>query len=294
MAIFVIGDLHLSLGAQKPMDVFPGWQGYLARLEANWRALIAPGDTVVLAGDTSWAMKLEDTAADFAFLQSLPGKKLLIKGNHDYWWNSAAKMRAFFARQGFDSLDILHNNSYEAEGLALCGTRSWMLDAADPQDEKVRAREQGRLRASLAAAAPGCERLAFLHYPPLGPGGTAAGVVALLKGCAAAFTATCTGPPSAPRGRALWTASSTGWSRRTGWASARCASRPTRPPERAAAKRRRQNKAIGPDPLNLGSPQGAPPAFCSQHGNKPSHPRARPAGLKPRPLRIPPQRRPIA
>lgn len=181
MAIFVIGDLHLSLGAQKPMDVFPGWQGYLARLEANWRALIAPGDTVVLAGDTSWAMKLEDTAADFAFLQSLPGKKLLIKGNHDYWWNSAAKMRAFFARQGFDSLDILHNNSYEAEGLALCGTRSWMLDAADPQDEKVRAREQGRLRASLAAAAPGCERLAFLHYPPLGPGGTAAGVVALLK-----------------------------------------------------------------------------------------------------------------
>lgn len=181
MAIFVIGDLHLSLGADKPMDVFPGWQGYLEKLRANWLALVAPGDTVVLAGDTSWAMKLEDTAADFAFLQGLPGKKLLIKGNHDYWWSSLFKMRAFFARQGFDSLDILHNNSVEAEGCALCGTRSWMLDAADPQNEKVRAREQGRLRASLAAAAPGCERLAFLHYPPFSPGGTAGEVVALLK-----------------------------------------------------------------------------------------------------------------
>lgn len=180
MAIFVIGDLHLSLGADKPMDVFRGWQGYVERLEVSWRAQIAPEDTVVLAGDTSWAMKLEDTAADFAFLQSLPGKKLLVKGNHDYWWNSAAKMRAFFAAQGFTTLEILHNNAWEAEGCALCGTRGWMIDAADPQDEKVRAREQGRLKASLAAAAPGCEKLAFLHYPPVSPGGTAEGMVALL------------------------------------------------------------------------------------------------------------------
>lgn len=181
MAIFVIGDLHLSLGADKPMDVFRGWQGYLERLEVSWRAEIAPADTVVLAGDTSWAMKLEDTAADFAFLQSLPGKKLLIKGNHDYWWNSAAKMRAFFEAQGFDSLAILHNNAYVAEGCALCGTRGWMIDAADPQNEKVCAREQGRLKASLAAAAPGCEKLAFLHYPPVASGGTAEEMVALLK-----------------------------------------------------------------------------------------------------------------
>lgn len=181
MAIFVIGDLHLSLGTDKPMDVFPGWQGYLEKLKENWLALIAPGDTVVLAGDTSWAMKLEDTAADFAFLEGLPGKKLLIKGNHDYWWNSVSKMRGFFAQQGFASLEILHNSSVLAEGCALCGTRSWMMDAADPQNEKVRAREQGRLRASLAAAAPGCERLAFLHYPPVAPGGTAGEVVALLK-----------------------------------------------------------------------------------------------------------------
>lgn len=181
MAIFVIGDLHLSLGADKPMDVFSGWQGYLEKLEACWRAAVAPGDTVVLAGDTSWAMKLEDTAADFAFLQSLPGKKLLVKGNHDYWWNSAAKMQRYFAEQGFSSLAILHNNSVCAEGLALCGTRGWMLDGEDAQDEKVRARELGRLRMSLAAAAPGCERLAFLHYPPLSPAGRANEVIALLQ-----------------------------------------------------------------------------------------------------------------
>lgn len=181
MAIFVIGDLHLSLGADKPMEIFPGWQGYLQKIETSWRALIAPEDTVVLAGDTSWAMKLEETAADFAFLQSLPGKKLIIKGNHDYWWNSAAKMQRYFEAGGFDSLAILHNNSFCVEGLALCGTRSWMLAGEDPQDEKVRARELGRLRASLAAAAPGCERVVFLHYPPLVPGGAAEEVVALLQ-----------------------------------------------------------------------------------------------------------------
>ena len=163
MAIFVIGDLHLSLGADKPMEIFPGWQGYLEKVTACWRAHIAPEDTVVLAGDTSWAMKLAETEADFAFLHSLPGKKLLIKGNHDYWWDTAAKMQRFFDAKGFDSLAILHNNSFCVEGLALCGTRSWMLGGEDPQDEKVRARELGRLRTSLAAAAPGCERVAFLH-----------------------------------------------------------------------------------------------------------------------------------
>ena len=92
------------------MDVFPGWEGYLPKLERNWRALIAPEDTVVLAGDTSWAMKLEDTRADFAFLQSLPGRKWMLKGNHDYWWTTARKMESYLAAEGFDSLHILHNN----------------------------------------------------------------------------------------------------------------------------------------------------------------------------------------
>ena len=182
MAIFVIGDLHLSLGADKPMDKFPGWQGYVERIERNWRRLVAPGDTVVLAGDTSWAMKLEEAAQDFAFLQSLPGEKLLLKGNHDYWWSTARKMEAFFAAAGFDSLHLLHNNAYHREGLALCGTRGWLFEPGQAHDEKIMARELGRLRASLSAAGQaGDELLAFLHYPPVFPGANAPQVVELLR-----------------------------------------------------------------------------------------------------------------
>lgn len=180
MAIFVIGDLHLSLGGEKPMDVFPGWQGYVQRLEENWRRLVGPGDTVVAAGDISWAMKLEDAAADFAFLESLPGQKLLLKGNHDYWWTTARKMETWFAGQGFSSLKLLHNNSYTVEGKALCGTRSWMFEPGEPHDDKVMARELGRLRMSLDAAQQG-EKVVFLHYPPVYPGASAPQVTALLQ-----------------------------------------------------------------------------------------------------------------
>ena len=127
MALFVIGDLHLSLGADKPMDIFPGWEGYLPRLEANWRKLISPGDTVVLAGDTSWAMNLNDTKADFAFIQNLPGQKWLLKGNHDYWWTTTRKMDKFLVDSGFDTLHILHNRSEERrvgkECASMCRSR---------------------------------------------------------------------------------------------------------------------------------------------------------------------------
>ena len=109
MALYVIADLHLSLGADKPMDVFPGWKDYVQRLEKNWTALVSPEDTVVVAGDISWAMRLEDAAADFAFLNGLPGQKLLLKGNHDYWWSTRSKIDAFFQEQGFSTLHILHN-----------------------------------------------------------------------------------------------------------------------------------------------------------------------------------------
>jgi predicted phosphohydrolase len=180
MAIFAIGDLHLSLGAEKPMDIFPGWEGYLPRLEKNWRALIQPEDTVVLAGDISWAMKLEDTAADFTFLQNLPGQKLLMKGNHDYWWTTANKMNRYLEAQGFTSLHILHNNAYTAEGYAICGTRSWLFDPGEEHDEKIMNREIGRLKMSLNAAGAG-EKLVFLHYPPVYPGTSAPEVIQTLK-----------------------------------------------------------------------------------------------------------------
>lgn len=166
MAIFAIGDLHLSLGSDKPMDIFKGWQDYVSRLTENWNKLVAADDTVVLVGDTSWAMKLSDCKTDFAFLESLPGRKLLIKGNHDYWWSTLSKMQQFLAENNFHSIDFIHNNCCVAEDIALCGTRSWLYDVGQPHDEKVMNREKGRLIASLEAAQDK-EKVVFLHYPPI-------------------------------------------------------------------------------------------------------------------------------
>lgn len=179
MAIYAIGDLHLSLGGHKPMDIFPGWQDYVSRLEANWRRLVRPEDTVVVAGDISWAMKLEDTQADFEFLNALPGTKILLKGNHDYWWTTVRKMEQFFEDKGFSSFRILHNNSYLVEGKCICGTRSWLFDIEEAHDEKIMNRELGRLRTSMDSAANN-DRIVFLHYPPIYPHADARQVVELL------------------------------------------------------------------------------------------------------------------
>ncbi len=180
MAIFTIGDLHLSLGSAKPMDIFPGWEGYLDKIKSNWLKLIKPEDTVVLVGDISWAIRLEDAKQDFAFLHELPGKKILLKGNHDYWWTTAKKMNQFFQDNGLDSLQILHNNTFEVEGVCICGSRSWMFDVNEPHDEKVMNRELGRLKASLDAAGDK-EKLVFLHYPPIYPNANAQEVISLLQ-----------------------------------------------------------------------------------------------------------------
>ena len=181
MAVFAIGDLHLSLGTDKPMDVFRGWEGYLPRLEAQWKALVKPEDTVVLAGDTSWAMNLADTYADFAFLQKLPGQKWLLKGNHDYWWTTTRKMENYLQANGFDSLHILHNNACFVGEAALCGTRGWPFDDAAAQGEKLMAREAGRLRMSLQAAGDAPHKIAFLHYPPVYPGACAQEQIDVLR-----------------------------------------------------------------------------------------------------------------
>ena len=181
MALFVLGDPHLSLGASKPMDIFPGWNDYVDRLEKNWRKLITPQDTIVLAGDISWAMRLTDTRKDFAFLQQLPGQKIIMKGNHDYWWSTANKMNAYLKAEGFDTLHILHNNSYSVEGYAICGTRGWPFDDAAAQGEKLMAREAGRLRMSLQAAGDTPRKIAFLHYPPVYSGASAKELVEVLQ-----------------------------------------------------------------------------------------------------------------
>ena len=168
MALFTIGDLHLSFGCDKPMDVFPGWKDYTARLEQNWRAVVSDQDTVVIAGDISWAMKLEETEADFSFLESLPGKKWLLKGNHDYWWTTRKKMEAYFKEKGFSSLGILFNSAETVGDVSICGTRGWFYDAESDADKKILNREVGRLNTSIALAkATGKEPVVFLHYPPV-------------------------------------------------------------------------------------------------------------------------------
>ena len=172
MALYVIGDLHLSLTSDKPMDVFGGgWENYLEKLSEGFKVL-DENDTCVLCGDISWGMTLEESLEDFRFIDNLPGKKIVLKGNHDYWWTTVSKMKAFFESHGICSIDILHNNSYFRENAAICGTRGWLRDDSltDDENNKIMDREIGRLRASLRAAdatsPKDAERICFFHYPP--------------------------------------------------------------------------------------------------------------------------------
>ncbi len=183
MAIFTIGDLHLSLGTNKPMDEFKGWNNYVARIEENWKSCVQEGDVVVLAGDLSWGMSLAESKNDFAFVDKLPGKKILIKGNHDYWWSTANKMQNFFTQNGFNTLNIMNNNCYIENGIALCGTRSWLFENGEEKDMKIINREKGRLLASLqqARVKNASEIIAFLHYPPISKSEKAEEMISVLQ-----------------------------------------------------------------------------------------------------------------
>ena len=166
MSIYAISDLHLSFGTDKPMNIFKGWDNHVDRLRANWLRLVNENDTVVLPGDFSWGLKLSETKKDFEFLESLPGKKLLLKGNHDLWWSTSKKLREFFMENGFYSVDIIYNNCAVCEGKAIAGTRGWFYD--DTSNKKVLAREAGRLEASInEAEKSGLPISVFLHYPPV-------------------------------------------------------------------------------------------------------------------------------
>lgn len=164
--LYVIGDLHLSLAADKKMDIFPGWEGYVSRLRSGFSRL-TDADTCVLCGDSSWGMDLDGCLEDFRFIDSLPGQKIVLKGNHDYWWNTAAKIEAFFAKNEINTIKILHNNSYQVDYKWICGTRGWMVAPPESQghDAKIMQRELMRLEASLKTAGEG-EKICFLHYPP--------------------------------------------------------------------------------------------------------------------------------
>ena len=168
MSLFSIADLHLSLSTDKPMDKFGSrWKSHAEKIEKNWRAIVSPADTVVIPGDISWGMSLEESRADLAFIHSLPGKKLIGKGNHDFWWSTAKKMTEVLEENHIQTIKTIYNNAHLLEDCIVCGTRGWFYDKNDPAagDDKIFKRELLRLEASLQSAGE-LPKTVFLHYPP--------------------------------------------------------------------------------------------------------------------------------
>ena len=171
MSIFVIGDLHLSFNNPKPMDIFgDNWSGHEEKIRSNWIENVNEDDLVILPGDFSWETYLNDTKLDFEFLNSLPGKKLLLKGNHDYWWTTVTSMKTFLKENDFTNIDFLYNNSYEFEDKIICGTRGWSI-IDEEADKKLINRELIRLEISLKDGIDKYgndkEIIVFMHYPPI-------------------------------------------------------------------------------------------------------------------------------
>lgn len=181
MALYAIGDLHLSLNTEKPMDVFGGvWNGYMEKLKQGF-SKVKPEDTTVLLGDLSWALSMEEAKQDFAWIQQIPGKKIILKGNHDYWWNTAKKFGEFCTDNGFSGMQLLNNNSFCYDSWAICGTRGWFFEEerSTQHDEKVFKRELMRLEASLISAGD-LPKIVFLHYPPIYKGYTCEEILSIL------------------------------------------------------------------------------------------------------------------
>ena len=169
MAVFAIADLHLSLNNEKPMDIFGNnWENHAEKIKEDWFKKVGPNDVVLIPGDFSWETYLEDTYKDFKFLNSLPGKKILLKGNHDYWWTTLTKIKNYLKENNFNTIDILFNNSYELDNCIIAGTRGW--DYTKINERKIIEREIGRLESSLKDAKKKNENkeiLVCMHYPPI-------------------------------------------------------------------------------------------------------------------------------
>lgn len=182
MSLYAIGDLHLSLGVNKSMDVFGGrWENYVEKILDGFSTL-GDDDLTVLCGDITWGMTMDEALPDFKFIDALPGKKLIIKGNHDYWWTTATKARGFFEQHGIESIGVLHNSSAEYNGVSICGTRGWFYEESKgvEHDKKIMNREVMRLEASLKMAQTDVI-FAFLHYPPKYLGYECPGLLELLN-----------------------------------------------------------------------------------------------------------------
>lgn len=179
MAIFAISDLHLSFGVDKPMNIFGDvWDNYEETIKNNWKKTVKEEDTVIIPGDISWAMTLEESVKDFEYIASLPGNKILVKGNHDYYFSTKTKMLNFFKEHGFNNFQILHNNAIVVENYIICGTRGWgKVDGnTAEQDKKIIEREENRLIFSLKEGKKLQESylekgekkdiIVALHFPP--------------------------------------------------------------------------------------------------------------------------------
>lgn len=174
MGIYAISDLHLSFGTDKPMDIFGGkWQEYDKKLVKGWQENVSPEDTVIMPGDISWATYLEGAIADFSFIEALPGRKVILKGNHDYWWTTANKLENFCRQNNFKSITFLQNKCYlvSCSDVAICGSRGWKCpgeDDFDAEDRKLYEREIYRLKLSLdCAKRAACSKIiTALHFPP--------------------------------------------------------------------------------------------------------------------------------
>ena len=171
MSIYVIADLHLSFKVNKPMDIFgDNWDNHPEKIKKSWIENVKPEDTVILPGDFSWATYIEDAKPGFEFLNSLPGKKILLKGNHDYWWTTLTKMREFVEENGFENIDFLYNNAYLIEDKIIVGSRGWALQDGE-ENRKMINRENERLKLSFKYGIENFgndkEIIAFMHYPPI-------------------------------------------------------------------------------------------------------------------------------
>lgn len=175
MSLFALSDTHLSLYNDKPMDIFGNrWQDYASKLDKGWRAVVTDRDTVVIAGDVSWGISLEEAKKDLLYIDSLPGQKIISKGNHDYWWSTAAKINAFFEQNNITTIKTMHNNAFNVENITVCGTRGWFSEGKNAPKEadydKIVAREAGRLELSLKEGvklSETNEKIVFLHFPPV-------------------------------------------------------------------------------------------------------------------------------
>ncbi len=171
MSIYAISDLHLSFNTDKPMNIFgDNWKNHEKKIQESWITTIKNEDTVLLPGDFSWGMTFEEAKLDFEYLNRLPGRKIMLKGNHDYWWGTLNKIKAFFKSNNFNDIDILYNNSYLVEDKIICGTRGWTISGNDEENEKIYKRELLRLEISLKDGinkyGESKEIIVCMHYPP--------------------------------------------------------------------------------------------------------------------------------